>query len=95
MIFFFVLSSASALSNPYSGKRLIIQDGIGLTEQLEDAGLEEEIEKLEAEKSALEEEVNGGTLDYELLNSKSIRIARLIEEIESKMERWMDLDQLS
>jgi len=64
-------------------------------EQQEYAGLEEEIEKLESEKSALEEEVNGGRLDYELLNSKSIRIARLIEEIESKMERWMDLDQLS
>ena len=64
-------------------------------EQQEYAGLEEEIEKLEAEKSALEEEVNSGTLDYKLLNSKSIRIAGLIEEIESKMERWMDLDQLS
>ena len=64
-------------------------------EQQEYAGLEEEIEKLETEKSALEVEVNSGTLDYELLNSKSIRIAGLIEEIESKMERWIDLDQLS
>ncbi|MCK4988889.1 MAG: ABC transporter ATP-binding protein, partial [Bacteroidales bacterium] len=64
-------------------------------EQQEYAGLEEEIEKLEAEKSALEEEVNSGKLDYEVLNSKSIRIAELLEEIDSKMERWMDLDQLS
>jgi len=64
-------------------------------EQQEYAGLEEEIEKLEVEKSALEEEVNSGKLDYEVLNSKSIRIAELMEEIDSKMERWMDLDQQS
>ncbi len=64
-------------------------------EQKEYDGLEEEIEKLEAEKTALEEEVNSGTLDYEILNSKSIRIAKLMELIDLKMERWMDLDQLS
>ncbi len=44
-------------------------------EQQEYAGLEEEIEKLENEKSVLEEDVNSGILEYELLNSKSIRIA--------------------
>jgi len=64
-------------------------------EQQEYAGLEEAIENLEAQKSALEEEVNSGSLDYELLNSKSIRIAELMEEIDSLMQRWMDLDQLS
>jgi ATP-binding cassette subfamily F protein uup len=64
-------------------------------EQQEYAGLEEEIENLETEKAVLEEEINSGKLDYELLNSKSIRIAELIQEIDSKMERWMDLDQLS
>lgn len=64
-------------------------------EQQEYAGLEKAIERLETEKSALEEDVNGGNLDYEELNSKSIRIVSLIAEIESKMERWMDLDQLS
>ncbi|RLD94693.1 MAG: ABC transporter ATP-binding protein [Bacteroidetes bacterium] len=64
-------------------------------EQQEYAGLEQEIEKLENEKSVLEENVNSGTLEYELLNSKSIRIAELIQEIDSLMERWMDLDHLS
>jgi len=63
-------------------------------EQQEYAGLEEKIEKLEAEKSILEEEVNSGKLDYEALNSKSIRIAELMEEVDSLMERWMYLDQL-
>ena len=64
-------------------------------EQKEFAGLEQEIEELEAKKAALEEEISSGKLDYELLNSKSIRIAELIREIETKMQRWMDLDQLS
>jgi len=64
-------------------------------EQQEYVGLEDAIEKLEAEKSVLEEEVNSGKLEYEALNSKSIRIAELIQEIDTRMERWMDLDQLS
>jgi len=64
-------------------------------EQQEFDGLEQEIEEFEAEKAALEEEISSGKLDYELLNSKSIRIAELIQEIETKMQRWMDLDQLS
>ncbi len=64
-------------------------------EQQEYAGLEEAIEQLETEKSVLEEEINSGTLGYEELNSKSLRVASLMEEIEAKMERWMDLDRLS
>ena len=64
-------------------------------EQQEYDGLEEAIDQLEAEKSVLEEEINSGTLGYEELNSKSIRVASLMEEIEAKMERWMDLDRLS
>jgi ATP-binding cassette subfamily F protein uup len=64
-------------------------------EEQEYGGLEKEIEDLEAEKFALEEEVSSGSLGYEDLNSKSMRIAELIQEIENKMQRWMDLDQLS
>ncbi len=64
-------------------------------EQQEYAGLEKKIEDLEAEKAVLEDEINSGTLEYEQLNSKSIRIAGLIKEIDTLMERWMDLDQLS
>ena len=64
-------------------------------EEQEYAGLEQEIEDLEMEKAALEEEISSGKLDYELLNSKSMRIAELIREIETKMQRWMDLDQIS
>ena len=64
-------------------------------EEREFAGLEAEIENLETEKSVLEDKMNSGKLDYEELNSLSVRIAQLIREIDTLMERWMDLDQLS
>lgn len=64
-------------------------------EEQEYAGLEQEIEDLEQEKAVLEAEISSGKLGYEELNNKSMRIAWLIREIESKMQRWMDLDQLS
>ncbi len=69
--------------------------GRSFREQQEYEGLEAEIEALETEKAALEEEISAGGLDYELLNSKSIRIAELMRMIDSKLERWMELDQLS
>jgi ABC transport system ATP-binding/permease protein len=55
--------------------------------------LEPEIEKLELEKTVLEKEINTLNLDYETLNNKSSRIAELVELIDSKMHRWMELGQ--
>jgi ATP-binding cassette subfamily F protein uup len=71
-----------------------VKKKLSYKEQQEYAGLEREIEKLETEKSTLEEEISSGKLNYEELTEKSTRIAALISEIDSKMERWMDLDQL-
>ena len=71
------------------------KQSLDIEQQSEYARLEQEIEDLEMEKAALEEEISSGKLDYELLNSKSMRIAELIREIETKMQRWMDLDQIS
>ena len=76
-------------------KTRAVKTGRSWKEQQEYQGLEADIEALETEKAALEEEISSGALDYEQLNSKSIRIAELIRMIDSKVERWMDLDQLS
>ena len=62
-------------------------------EQLEYSSLESEIEKLEEEKATLEEELNTGSLDYESLNQKSVRIAEIIELIDVKIQRWMELEK--
>lgn len=66
---------------------------LGYKEQLEYSRLEPEIEQLEEEKALLETELNSGKLDYEILNQKSERISKLIELIDSKIQRWMELGQ--
>ena len=62
-------------------------------EQQEYASLEPEIAQLEEEKELLEEEIGAGNLDYDALNQKSIRIAALMDLIDTKMQRWMELGQ--
>ena len=62
-------------------------------EQQEYASLEPEIARMEEEKETLEEEIGAGKLEYDTLNQKSIRIAALMEEIDAKMQRWMELGE--
>jgi ATP-binding cassette subfamily F protein uup len=71
----------------------IAKTRLSYREQKEYALLEAEIEQMEAEKRALEKEIHTLNLDYTSLNLKSSRIAELIELIESKMQRWMELGQ--
>ena len=51
------------------------------------------IPQLEEEKSALENELSGGTLSTEELLAKSNRISELIEKIDEKTMRWMELSE--
>jgi ATP-binding cassette subfamily F protein uup len=62
-------------------------------EQQEYNKLEPEIDALEKEKDALEAELSAGSPDYELLDKKSKRVAEIIELLDAKMERWMELGQ--
>jgi ATP-binding cassette subfamily F protein uup len=62
-------------------------------EQQEYMRLEAEIEELEQEKSSLEAELSAGKLGYESLELKSTRIADVIELIDAKLQRWMELGQ--
>jgi len=62
-------------------------------EQQEYTSLEPEIAGLEEEKELLEEEIGAGKLKYDDLHQKSIRIAILIDLIDTKMQRWMELGQ--
>ncbi len=52
------------------------------------------IPKLESEKSQIEAELSSGTLSTEELLAKSNRISDLIEEIDEKTMRWMELSEL-
>ncbi|KKK64188.1 hypothetical protein LCGC14_2986730, partial [marine sediment metagenome] len=62
-------------------------------EQQEYNRLEPEIEELEQEKASLEAELGAGKLDYESLEKKSKRVSEVIDLIEAKLQRWMELGQ--
>lgn len=64
-------------------------------ERKEFEALETEIPALEAEKAALETELSSGTLGNEALLEKSQRIAQLIDEIDEKTMRWLELSELA
>lgn len=55
--------------------------------------LDDLIPKLESEKSQLETELSSGTLSNDELLSKSNRISELIDEIDEKTMRWMELSE--
>ena len=71
-----------------------VKGKLSFNEKREFEALEVEIPKLEAEKATLEAEMSSGTLSTEDLIAKSERIAKLIEEIDTKSMRWLELSEL-
>ncbi|MCP4310625.1 MAG: ABC-F family ATP-binding cassette domain-containing protein [Bacteroidetes bacterium] len=92
------IETAGKVNGPPAGERGRPKGGDSKTkltykEQQEYNKLEPEIDELEQEKDALEAEMNAGTLDYSLLEEKSKRVSEIIEVLDTKMERWMELGQ--
>ena len=71
-----------------------VKGKLSFNEKREFEQLEAEIPKLEAEKATLETEMSSGSLSTEELISKSERIAALIDEIDAKSMRWLELSEL-
>jgi ATP-binding cassette subfamily F protein uup len=63
-------------------------------EQREFETLEEEIGSLESEKNQLETELSIGNLSVNELRQKSIRIGEVIELIDEKTLRWLELSEI-
>lgn len=57
--------------------------------------LDKLIPQLEAEKTLLETEFSSGTIPNEELMEKSNRMSQLIEEIDTKTMRWLELSELA
>jgi len=57
--------------------------------------LEKDIEELEAEKAAIENALCTGNLPADDLNQKSRRIAQVIDLIEEKTMRWLELSEIA
>lgn len=62
-------------------------------EQKEFDSLENEINALETEKKELEAALSSGTLNNNDLMSKSERIGKVIDEIDEKSMRWLELSE--
>ena len=62
-------------------------------ERQEYESLEGEIERLEKEKEAISELLSSGDLPAEELISQSERLSLLLEQIDEKMTRWLELSE--
>jgi len=72
-------------------KEKVPKTKLSYREQQEYERLEPEIGELEKEREALEEEMGSGKLDFSELELKSKRVAEIIELVDQKMERWLEL----
>ncbi|MFK5856295.1 MAG: ABC-F family ATP-binding cassette domain-containing protein [Bacteroidota bacterium] len=75
------------IKNPPEKKKLSYH------EKKEYEGLMDKIDKLEKEKVSIEEKIGSGNTDYDELQKLSVRIGELIDEIDEKTFRWMELDE--
>lgn len=66
---------------------------LSFKERKEFETLEAEISVLETEKTDLEAAMSSGTLSNEELMAKSARIAQVMEEIDEKTMRWLELSE--
>lgn len=66
---------------------------LSFKEKREFEQLDLEIPKLEDEKNKIEQDLSSGTLSNDELLSQSQRISKLIDEIEEKTMRWMELSE--
>ena len=62
-------------------------------EKKEFEALDEAIPRLEAEKAALEADLSSGTLSAAQLQEKSLALSRLMEELDEKSMRWLELGE--
>ena len=80
-------------ATPKSRKEDSPKKKLSFKEKREFEALEQDIPALEAEKTALETAMSSGTLSTEQLMEKSDRIAILIDEIDEKTMRWLELSE--
>ncbi len=67
---------------------------LSFKEKLEMEELEKDIQALENERKSLEELLSSGRLSIEELNEKSRYLPKLIEELDSKELRWLELSEI-
>ena len=66
---------------------------LSFSEKRELEQLEKDMEQLNAEKEEIESALNSGSLSPEKLQEKSARIGKLMEELDEKEMRWLELSE--
>ena len=66
---------------------------LSFNEKREYESLEKEIGQLEQEKATCEQVLNSGTTDYEELEKASTRVGEIIQLLDEKTLRWLELDE--
>ena len=64
-------------------------------EQKELEQIEKDLESLNEEKTVLEDALSSGSLPFDKLQEASARIGQIIDEIDEKELRWLDLSELA
>ena len=87
--------AAKSPSQPKQERRRDEKRKLTFNERREYEGLENEIMMLEEEKASIEQAMSSGTLGNEELLAKSVRIQQVIELIDEKTMRWLELSELA
>jgi hypothetical protein len=66
--------------------------GIGCAERMP-LVVEQDIERLETEKAHIESALSSGTISVEQITEMSKRLPRLVEELDEKSMRWLELSE--
>lgn len=86
---------AAKSSAPKQSYRTETKRKLTFKERKEYESLEEEIMLLEEEKTALEQEMSSGALDNSTLMAKAERIQTVMELIDQKTNRWIELSEFA
>ena len=92
-----VASKAKQTTTPEKSKRQedTVKKKLTFNERREFEQLEQDIPALEAEKAALEINMSSGLLNNDELQEKASRITIVIENIDEKTMRWLELSELA
>lgn len=80
-------------SQPRKTIRCVNANKLTYREKCEMEQIESELESLESERAALEAEMNSGSLQYEELSAKSVRVGQVISRIDEITMRWLELSE--
>jgi ATP-binding cassette subfamily F protein uup len=75
-------------------KEVKITKKVSFKDKFEYEQLEKDIEQLETNKKTLEEELLQEGLSFQEINQKSEKLGEIIQELDDKTMRWLELDEL-